>query len=315
MTIKQNNLIIALSISFLFFSSCKEHKAAKITEDKSKPEKQNVVEVITNTMEFVMADTIQSGWTTLEYTNNSKDPHFFILEKMPDTLGIYTYRKELFPPFVSAFELFQQGEFEAGMKEFEKIPQWFYNVELAGGVGLTSGQTKSTTTIFLEPGTYVMECYVRMPDGLPHTFMGMVKQLIVTKESNENSPPESDYNIDISTETGITFLDSLSAGSYIFSANFKDQKQYEHFMGHDVNLVRIENDSLVTSLDKWLNTADFNAFRTPSPEGIKFLGGVEDLPAGKTGYFEANLEKGTHILISEIPNAVERNMYKTFTVH
>mgnify|MGYP001056008704 FL=1 len=86
-------------------------------------------------------------------------------------------------------------------------------------------------------------------------------------------------------------------------------------MGHDVNLVKIENNSFVTDLNNWLNIVDFNAFRSPEPEGLLFLGGVEDLPAGATGYFEATLEKGNYVLIYEIPNAVERKMIKPFTVY
>ena len=208
---------------------------------------------------------------------------------MPDTLGIETYKKDLFPPFISAFEHFEKGEMEAGMKEFENIPEWFYKVELAGGVGLTSKKTTSLSTIYLEPGTYIMECYVRMPNGLGHVFMGMIKELKVSLESNDNEPPKADFKISISSENGITFNDSIKSGNYTFEAKFEDQKKYEHLMGHDVNLVKIENDSLVTDLNNWLNIVDFNAFRSPEPEGLLFLGGVEDLPAGETGYFEATL--------------------------
>ncbi|WP_338356232.1 hypothetical protein [Yeosuana marina] len=311
MKLEYRNSIIIFTILLLVLSSCKENKASENDLETQK----NYVKVITNGMDFEMVDEVKSGWTTFRYTNKSNEPHFFILEKMPNTLGIETYKKDLFPPFTLAFEHFEKGEIEAGMKEFEKIPEWFYKVELAGGVGLTSKKTTSKSTIFLEPGTYVMECYVRMPNGMPHTFMGMVKELKVIEETNGNKAPKADYNIDIASEKGITFVDSLKTGDHTFSVKFKDQKQYEHLMGHDVNLVKIENDSLTTILGNWLNTVDFKAFRTPVPDGLLFLGGVEDLPAGKTGYFEANLEKGSYVLISEIPNAVERKMIKTFSVY
>jgi len=143
----------------------------------------------------------------------------------------------------------------------------------------------------------------------------MVQELKVSEETNGNKAPKADYNIDIASEKGITFVDSLQTGTHTLAVKFEDQKQYEHLMGHDVNLVKIENDSLIPILGNWLNTVDFKAFRTPVPEGLLFLGGVEDLPAGKTGYFEANLEKGNYVLISEIPNAVERKMIKAFTVY
>lgn len=302
-------------LSLFVITSCKEKKEVPVVEENEKVSQNNYVEVITNSMDFEMVDEVKSGWTTFQYINKSSETHFFILEKMPDTLGLETYKRDLFPPFTSAFEHFEKGEIEAGMKEFEKIPEWFSKVELAGGVGLTSKKITSKSTIFLEPGTYVMECYVRMPNGMPHTFLGMVKELLVSEESNGKIAPEADYNIDIASTKGITFIDSIKSGNYTFEVKFKDQKQYEHMMGHDVNLVKIDNDSLITNLGNWLNTMDFKAFRSPSPEGLLFLGGVEDLPSGNTGYFEVNLEKGSYVLISEIPNAIERKMIKAFKVY
>jgi hypothetical protein len=310
----ENSILIFALLALITLFSCKEKKEAEVLESKIK-EKSNYVEVITNGMDFETVDEIKSGWTTFKYINKSFEPHFFILEKMPDTLGLTTYKKDLFPPFISAFEHFEKGEMEAGMKEFENIPEWFFKLELAGGVGLTSKKTTSISTIYLEPGTYIMECYVRMPNGLGHVFMGMIKELKVSNEPNGNEPPKADFKISISSEKGITFNDSIKSGNYKFEAKFEDQKQYEHLMGHDVNLVKIENDSLVTDLNNWLNIVDFNAFRSPEPEGLLFLGGVEDLPAGQIGYFEATLEKGNYVLISEIPNAVNRKMIKRFTVY
>lgn len=303
-------------IGFLILVSCKENKSIKSNIDEfNKIKIDNYIEVVTTGMDFDMVDSVNSGWTTFKYVNNSYETHFFILEKMPDSLGLEDYKRDLFPPFKSAFEHFEKGEIEEGMKEFEKIPEWFYRVELAGGVGLTSKKTTSKSTIFLEPGTYVMECYVRMPNGMPHTFLGMVKELTVIDESNNIEEPKADHNIVISSENGLTFKDSLKVGNYNFSVKFEDQKLYEHFLGHDVNLVKIENDTLLNTLGNWINSSDLKSFRTPSPKGLTFLGGVEDLPANKTGYFEANLEKGKYILISEIPNSVERNMFKFFTVY
>lgn len=307
-------LLLFTLATLMAFTSCKQKKEVQEPESAIE-ETTDYVEVITNGMDFEMVDNLKSGWTTFKYINKSNEPHFFILEKMPDTLGLDSYKKELFPPFIAAFEHFEKGEMEAGMKEFENIPEWFYSVELAGGVGLTSKKTTSISTIYLEPGTYIMECYVRMPNGLGHVFMGMIKELKVSDESNDNPPPKADFKIGLSSETGITCNDSIQSGNYTFEVKFEDQKQYEHQMGHDVNLVKIKDDSVVSDLNDWLNTVDFNAFRSPEPQGLQFLGGVEDLPAGKTGYFEATLEKGNYVLISEIPNAVERNMIKRFTVH
>ena len=236
-------LVEKLLICFIFllaFSSCKQ--------GKEKTEKNNlntIVEVTTTGMDFEMVDTLNSGWTTFKYINNSFEPHFFILEKMPDSIGFTNYENELIPPFKNAFQFFNEGKIEEGMKEFEKIPHWFSKVELSGGVGLTSPKTTSISSVYLQPGTYVMECYVRMPNGQPHTFMGMVKEVTVLNTPNKLPKPAADFDINISSEKGITFKDSIEAGKYTLSVNFKDQKKYEHWLGHDINLVKIENDSFI----------------------------------------------------------------------
>jgi len=303
-----------ISISLILLQDCKTDKnQEKIKEIEVK--KESVIEVITEAMDFQLPDTISSGWNTFKYFNNSEEPHFFILEKMPDSIRIENYKKELIPPFIAAFNYFIEGNNEAGMKEFENIPEWFSKVSLGGGVGLTSAHSTSQSTIYLNPGIYVMECYVRMPNGMAHAFMGMIKELVVIEEKTNQEAPIADYNISLSSAEGITFLDSLKVGDYTFAVNFKDQKQYETMLGHDINLVKLENVSLLDTLSTWINAADLKAFRSPAPKGLTFLGGVEDLPQGNTGYFNVSLDEGYYVLISEIPDALKRKMYKTFSVY
>ncbi len=312
--LKQLLSVFFITSLLIIIQSCKTDKnQEKIKEIEVK--KENVIEVITEAMDFQIPDTISSGWNTFKYFNNSEEPHFFIFEKMPEGIRIDNYKKELIPPFLAAFNYFIEGNTEAGLKEFENIPEWFSRVELGGGVGLTSAHTIAQSTIYLNPGIYVMECYVRMPNGMAHAFMGMIKELVVTEEKTNQEAPIADYNISISSTEGITFLDSLKAGDYTFAVNFKDQKQYETMLGHDINLVKLEDISLLDTLSTWINAADLKAFRTPSPKGLTFLGGVEDLPQGNTGYFNVSLVEGNYVLISEIPDAIKRKMYKTFSVY
>ena len=317
MTSRFTNLLFAVFFSIVALSSCNDRNQKTTIENQIVKQEitKDYVEVVTTGMDFELVDTISAGWTTFKYINNSLEPHFFILEKMPDSLGIEDYKKDLIPPFMEAFKYFEKGDIPSGMKEFEKIPEWFYRLEIAGGVGLTSPKKTTESTIHLEPGKYVMECYVRMPNGMAHVFMGMLKELVVVEKENENIEPKAAYEISLSSETGIVFVDSLKAGKYTMSVYFEDQKKYEHMLGHDVNLVKIAHDSLIVSLGEWLNSSDIKAFRSPASDGLTFLGGVEDLPEKNKGYITTDLKKGSYILISEIPQVLERKMYKTFKVY
>lgn len=313
---KYVNLYVA--ILFVSLISCKnEGKESKQTLASvvSIENKRNVVEVTTNIMDFEIPTQLQSGWTTFKYNNKSGETHFFIFEKMPKGITIENYKNELVPPFKAAFTYLNENKIEEAMKEFEKIPSWWQDVKLGGGVGLIAPRSSAETTVYLKPGTYVMECYVRMPNGMPHAFYGMLKEIVVSETANENKEPQSDFDIHLSSKKGITFMDSIKAGEYQMAVRFEDQKLYETLLGHDINLVKLDDMKLLDSLGTWIDASNIKAFKTPVPKGLTFLGGVEDLEAGETGYFKAKLEKGNYVLISEIPKALERNMYKVFKVY
>jgi len=292
-------------------------KQAAGVNDTSKVESDPIeyIEVTTTAMDFDIPSELQSGWTTFKYVNNSEEPHFFIFEKMPKGITIDNYNNELVPPFKAAFTYLLDENVEAAMKEFEKVPDWWSKVKLGGGVGLISPHRTAESTIYLNPGIYVMECYVRMPNGMPHAFFGMLKQIVVTDDISTHQEPKADFEISISSEKGVSFVDSLEVGNYSLAVNFVDQKLYETLLGHDINLVKLDNLSLLDTLGKWVNAADIKAFRSPAPEGLTFWGGVEDLEAGKTGYFNVELKEGDYVLISEVPNTIQRNMFKIFKVY
>ncbi len=309
------NHIIYFLLGFLFVS-CNPSTTERATEaDENPPVQTEIIEVVTTGMDFALPKELKSGWNTFRYVNNSNETHFFIFEKMPEGITIDNYNNELVPPFKAAFNYLLEDNMEAAMKEFENIPDWWSEVKLGGGVGLLSPQSTAESTIYLKPGTYVMECYVRMPTGMPHAFYGMLEEITVTEEKTSQSQPSGQNEIIVSAENGVSFVDSLAAGEYQLSVLFEDQKLYETLLGHDINLVRLDDKSLLDTLGNWINASDITAFRTPAPEGLTFLGGVEDLEAGETGYFKASLTKGEYVLISEIPNALGRNMYKTFSVY
>jgi hypothetical protein len=194
------------------------------------------------------------------------------------------------------------------------LPEWFSEVVFSGGSGLISPGETSVTTLKIEPGYYVVECYVKMANGIFHSAMGMVKELIVTEDSTTFVPELPDIAVTISGIEGIRITGKPVSGQQVFSVYFKNQEVYEHFVGHDINLVRLDENANLEALDQWMNWTRQNGLKTPSPEGVTFLGGINDSPAGNTGYFKANLFPGNYALIAEVPNASKKNMFRTFKV-
>ena len=272
--------------------------------------------VTTSAMEFNLPkDTLNAGWNTIEYRNNSNETHFLLLEKYPEGKTLADTEKEIGPPFQKGMDLVTEGKMDDAMAAFGELPEWFQKVEFYGGVGLISPRTSSTVTVALDPGYYVMECYVKMPDGRFHSMEGMVEDIVVVEEKNSMAEPEADYTIKIGTEGGISLDQTPEAGRHMFRVEFTDQKAHENFMQHDVHLVRMQPGADVNILAEWMNWLDPEGFKTPAPEGFKFLGGMQELSAGRYGFFEAELQKGNYMLIAEVPGQKDKEMLQEFEVN
>lgn len=282
-------------------------------EFQHKPETDTVL-VVSTGMNFELPDEIPSGWTTFKYENRSGDTHFFVLEKLPEGKSIENTRNEVVPVFNRAMEYINNGDSEQGFAEFDELPAWFFDVVFTGGPGLISPGRSAITTVNLEAGNYVLECYVKMPNGMFHTAMGMLEEIEVTNENNGEKPPFEDVLVEISSNEGITYKEEPREGTMNFSVHFVDQKPHEHFVGHDVHLVRLEENANIDELNAWMNWSDPEAFKTPVPAGIVFLGGTQEMPEGHTSYFTATLTPGEYAFIAEVPDPRSKNMLLTFSV-
>jgi hypothetical protein len=310
---KQNSLLLFILIAFVGLQSCKSDKNRE-SLDQVEVQKDNVIQIVTESMDFQMPDTIPSGWNTFRYKNMSPQTHFFLVDKYPPGKTLEDVKTFVMPVFDNGMKLINEGRSEEGFAEFSKLPEWFSEVVFVGGSGLISPGNVGETTIHLDPGNYIVECYVKMSNGVFHSSMGMAKELIVSNDVSDNSEPSADIKIDISSTEGIVFNDSISSGRHIFSVFYKDQIVHENFVGHDINLVRLDDNADLEALDKWMNWADPKGLIEPAPAGVTFLGGVNDMPAGSTGYFSVTLESGNYVLISEVPNPSTKNMLKTFLI-
>ena len=92
------------------------------------------------------------------------------------------------------------------------------------------------------------------------------------------------------------------------------EKSHENFIWHDLNLVKLSDSANEDELEAWMNWADPKGLITPAPNGVTFLGGVNDMPAESIGYFTVDLEPGRYAFISEVPNTKSKGLFKTFEV-
>jgi hypothetical protein len=285
------------------------------TADITRVPAPGVVEVIARDLTLIAPDTVPPGWTTFRFVNTSPMAHFAIVQRVPEGHGLASHQAEIAPVFQEGYDLLAAGDADAAMAAFGTLPPWFGEVVFMGGPGMTSAGRTSEATVQLEPGTYLLECYVKT-DGRFHSFnpegIGMVHEFVVTGPATEAPEPTADVRITISSETGITVDGEVTAGRRTVAVDFADQTVHENFVGHDVHVVRLDDGVSTEQVETWMDWTRPGALETPAP--APFLGGTNEMPAGSTGYFTVDFEPGSHAWVAEVPGAADKGMLVRFDV-
>lgn len=281
------------------------------------PGSAHIMEVRARGLSFQAPSDMPAGWTTIKLINQSGMTHFAVIEKLPEGGDIEAHQKEVAPLFQQGMDQLSAGDTDAAMQTFGKLPEWFGKVVMLGGPGLTAPGRTSTSIVHLDPGRYLLECYVKT-DGRFHSYnpdpetYGMVHAFTVHQASASTQPPEADLAIDISSTDGFDVPAHVTPGHHVVSVHFEDQKPYANFVGHDVQLIRLDDTTDLDAVAGWMDWTRPHGLETPAP--AQFLGGMQEMPAGSTGYFDVDLAPGRYAWIAEIPDPASHGMLKTFTV-
>ena len=192
----------ATMISILFLLSC-QTKDTREEEKEPEPEKSQEVTVITTALNFIMPPEIASGWTTFRYMNQSNMTHFFTIGKMPVHNGVQMTVENSKTEVVPVFRSIMDSLISGGEPPYDQLPEWSSKVRIVGGSGLIGPQKTAETTVKVDPGIYVIECYMKNPGGVFHSAAGMITGLVVTGDTIGATPPEATIKMTLSSERGI----------------------------------------------------------------------------------------------------------------
>lgn len=316
---------------------------ARLSQDITSPsagQHQNAVTIVAehghghSEHEFTLStDEIPAGWTTFELENTTSQTHFAYLSKVPqaaideadeagrDLLDYYVER--VTRPFQWVMDTMDNGKTpnpDDRFSEEQVFPGWFADVLPSGGVGLTSGHGTSATTVTLDPGEYILECYVKNADNVFHSYHGMIESLTVTDDQG-GTEPAADTAISLSTD-GIDAPAELAQGQHTVAVEFEDQQLYDHDLGHDVNLIRFDEETTVADVNAWMNWQDPVGLVSDGTEPGTFLGGADailtqGLMAGEeneTAYVHVGLVPGQYAWVAEVPDPNAKGLLTEFTV-
>lgn len=278
---------------------------------------ENVLMLDIDGMSFFGPNEIGSGWTTVRIRNESGLEHFGLVYRLPEGVTAEMVSDQVVKPFQDSLTASLNGEFDKAAEIAATFPAWIGDLLYLGGPGMMSSGVTAEATMNLEPGNYIVECYVKT-NGFQHNYHpepgehGMVHALTVLDEDGGMAEPESNVTLDLYNDRYEIAEGAFRAGENNVKARFVEQRLYNNFVGHDAHFFRIEPDTDVEKAASWVDFFPMDGQATPAP--AHFVGGIHDMPEGSTAYFTVDLEPGEYGIVAEVPDAQATGLFTTISV-
>jgi len=278
----------------------------------------NILEINAAGMRFEGDNSISSGWTTIRLNNKDNMLHFALVARLPDGVTANMYSDDLGSIFQQGYDLMLEGKYEEVATVFGAIPEWMPKLSYHGGPGFISGNRSAEATQYLEPGNYVVECYIKS-NGIFHSYspvpgeLAMLLPLEVTDKPGNMAEPVADATLTIN-ETGFQLTEgALKEGENSIRVKFDTQIRFPSFVGQDVHVVRLNSDADIQAALDWMDWQKPTGLLVPSP--VIFMGGINDvMPADSTAYFTVDLSPGRYAFIGEAPEADKKGLLVEFEI-
>lgn len=221
-------------------------------------------------------DVIEGGTVTMVLDNQGETWHHLQLVKLPDGMTAAD---------------FQEGM--AGMQPGSPPPPWLNE---AGGVNPPTPGEPARVTMLVEPGEYVVLCFVDTPDKVPHVMKGMIRPLTV-RESREPavSLPGSDVTL-----TLVDYAFSFSAPPTADTRVIRVEVEAEQ--AHEVAFFRLNEGKTMDDVAAWGATYEGEPPMTP-------VGGVPGMRQGQVADVHVQFTPGQYVALCFLPDATDGKLH------
>ena len=223
---------------------------------KTKP-KTNTVELRGGEYSYLVPETVHGGWTTLAFENTGEEPHEFALAKLAGGKTIADVEAYLSDPAA------QQ----------QPPPAW---VEIRAGIPTLDPGEEASLGQELEPGRYVLLCFLSDPEGVPHVARGMMREFVVEGDAGA-AAPKGDVVLSLGPDLAAP---DVEAGERTFELRNDGDEPGSIF------LTAFEPGKTEEDLTRW----EENGMRGPAP--ATFLGGAIDVPPHSSVFYTVTVEQG-----------------------
>lgn len=227
----------------------------------------NVVTVVASDFGYDLPDQIPAGVTTVRMVNEGSEAHHAVIAKIEAGRTV-----------------------EELVEQYEAENYWPEYVEYVGGPGDTAPGDTAQMTLTLEPGHYVLVCFIPSPDGAPHLMKGMTRLVeVVASDGQGASEPTPDVTVQLA-DFAFGFSGRVPSGDVTFRV------ENEGPQVHDMVILQLEPGKTV---------ADFFEFLEGGAQGApagRIVTSITGMNAGRHVSFTAHLEPGDYTAICWVPD-------------
>jgi hypothetical protein len=228
--------------------------------------KARVVRVTGEDFKFDAPDIIPAGLTEFRFLNKGPSLHHMAILKLSGGKTV--------------------DDLNAALSKPGPPPSW---VKELGGPNAAAPGLESNATVNLEPGNYVLICFVDL-GGPPHFVKGMVRALRVVPAKGANAPkPKADITATLA-DYNFQLSSPIRPGKHTIRVHNVGAQH------HEIQVVQLVPGASLADFMKWMQTMQ-------GPPLGKALGGVAGLEPGMSQYFSADFVAGNYVLICFLPDA------------
>jgi len=274
------------------------------------------VEIMAYDYAFHAPDELPSGWITFVLNNEqAHEIHEISFARIPEGITYSEYLSEYVGGWEILLEEYQADEVDRSgisARVSELLPEWADGVEYVNARGLVAAGRTAERTVYLEPGFYALDCWVKTEDGIIHITAGMTRPLTITDESANSPEPSFDNRITLK-ESEIDVQWIAETGFHSFAVEMEADAEGNPFH-NNIHLIKTDENTDLYEVNRWMDWYNIGGLRAPAP--ADFLGGVstyDAIPGESASYFSLEIdEPGEYAWIVQVPEGEQ--LWKTFNV-
>jgi hypothetical protein len=230
------------------------------------------IDIVATEYGFEVPDEVPAGMVRVRLSNQGTAAHAAQLYRLESGVGL--------------------ADFVAAMERGIAFERPLATVS-GGPANVDGGETGPTVEVHLEPGDYVIVCWLLDSSGTPHAFLGMVDTFRVTGEPVPEESPSAEGTFEL-TEYSIQVPDDFDG-----SGRFRVVNQGTEW--HEMVVLALDEEEPQVALDH------LTGVRQLFPQPYASRGGVTALEVdGGVGTVDLDLEAGRYLIVCTVPDVNER---------